>query len=231
MESIVKSIARMYTKKKRNRILIKNICLSSNNLFQVPFNFEQIDNYKGISPYYTSDCFFQVLSLLGLRHYYISKGDSKKIYNISSKGVEVNDAARYLSSIFGTMIETRHINPLRLSELSKKTPINRNDEKIIFQSLISEMKLENGYATFVCGVLYNTITKTKYGHFFIIHKQNDKIYYYDQSSRRHTTDLNKLFKFKRFLGFFAYYNIKNSKTCLIRDKITQKIPIDIPQNN
>lgn len=226
MESIVKSITRMYTKKKRNRILIKNICLSSNTLFQVPFTFEQIDNYKGISQYCTCDCFFQVLSLLGLRHYYISKRDSKKIYNLSSKGVEINDAARYLSTIFGTMIETKHINPLRLSEISKKIPINKNDEKIIFQSLISEMKLENGYATLVCGLLYNTITKMKYGHFFIIHKQNDKIYYYDQSSRIHTTDLNKLFKFKRFLGFCPYYNSKNSKACLIRDKITQKIPIN-----
>jgi hypothetical protein len=222
----MKNISKLMKQTRKNRMRIKNICLSSNTLFQVPFTFEQIDNYKGISQYYTCDCFFQVLSLLGLRHYYISKRDSKKIYNLSSKGVEINDAARYLSTIFGTMIETKHINPLRLSEISKN-PINRNDEKIIFQSLISEMKLENGYATLVCGLLYNTTTKMKYGHFFVIHKQNDTIYYYDQSSRRHTTDLNKLFKFKRFLGFCPYYNSKNSKACLIRNKITQKIPISL----
>ena len=235
---ILKTLTSVYTKKllnrtkRLNRARIKNICLSSNTLFQIPFSFEQIERYKGISCHPTYDCFFQVLTVLGLRHYCVSKKDSRRIYKESSKGVEVNDAGNHLSTIFGSKIETRYINPCSLPLKNKDVIIRLNgkQQETIFQSLISEMKLENGHATFICAVFSNNISNTQYGHFFISHKQNDILFYYDQSKKEHTTNIKKIFEFKRFIGFFAYYNRNNSTNCLIRDKLTHTIPIHTPSD-
>ena len=162
MESILKSLTSIYTKKlnktkRLNRIRIKDICLSSNILFQIPFSFNHIERYKGISCYHAHDCFFQVMTVLGLRHYSVSKRDSRKIYNEMSRGVEVHDAAKYLSTIFGTTIRTNRINPCGI--LFENIKVNKNDHMTIIDNLFSYMTiaLKNGYATFICAVLYNTI--------------------------------------------------------------------------
>lgn len=102
---------------KKIRMRIKELCLPSNKLFQVPFKKEQIDRYKGISICITHDCFFQVMTVLGLRHYSVSRKDSLKIKKIKSKGVETRDAAKYLSTIFHANIKARAVITTKLANI------------------------------------------------------------------------------------------------------------------
>jgi hypothetical protein len=216
---------------KKNRMRIKEICIPSNKLFQVPFKKEQIERYKGISKCNTYDCFFQVMTVLGLRHYSVSRKDSLKIQKTKSYGVEMRDAAKYLSTIFNTNIKPRHIITAELSNkysTYKDIYIPRTREPIHIQ-LNSLLDLENGYATFICGLTSIKGSTSVSGHFFIIYKENDTIYYYDQTSNYITKDVYKILgkDYKPFVGFFIYYNEgHHKKNCvLIKDKLTTNVPI------
>ena len=210
---------------KKNRMKIKEICLPSNKLFQVPFKKEQIDRYKGISNCNTYDCFFQVMTVLGLRHYSVSRKDSLKVKKKNSYGVETRDAAKYLSTIFHANIETKLIITSKVIEkynIYKNIYIPRTPEPI-HKQLFSLLDLENGYATFICGL---SGTHHISGHFFIIYKENNIIYYYDQTGKSLTKDVYDIIDKKDFVGFFVYYNKSKESCLLMKDKITIDIPID-----
>ncbi len=216
------------TKKIKNRMRIKDLCIPSNKLFQVPFKKEQIKRYKGISSCKTNDCFFQVMTVLGLRHYSVSRKDSLKIKKIKSQGVEVRDAAKYLSTIFNANIVPKYIIK---HSISVKFPvyahifIPRNKQPIDVQ-LNTYLDLENGYATFICALFVdNKSDKNPKGHFFIIYKENDKIYYYDQSEKHNTKNIYNIIEKEGFVGFFIYYNESKESCLLMKDKITTSIPI------
>lgn len=217
------------TKKKENikkiRMRIKNICIPSNTLFQVPFKKEQIDRYKGISNCITCDCFFQVMTVLGLRHYSVSRKDSLKVKKNNSYGVETRDAAKYLSTIFNANIEPKIIITTKLIDkysIYKNIYIPRTPEPIHTQ-LISLLDLENGYATFICAL--TCIDSHVSGHFFIIYKENNTIYYYNQSSRTVTKDVYDIRDKEEFIGFFIYYNQSKESCKLIKDKLSTTISI------
>jgi hypothetical protein len=214
--------------KSQNRIKIKTLCIPSNKLFQVPFKKEQIKRYKGISSCKTNDCFFQVMTLLGLRHYSVSRKDSLKVEIRDSAGVEVRDAAKYLSTIFNANIVPKYIIK---QSIGKEFPtyanifIPRNKQPIDVQ-LNTYLDLENGYATFICGLFVDNKTdKSPKGHFFIIYKDNEKIYYYDQSRRHNTKNIYSILNKEEFVGFFMYYNESKESCLLIKDKITTPIPV------
>ena len=105
--------------------------MSSKHLFQIPFSKVQIKNYKHISPISTADCLFHALTALGLRHSAISYHDSMKMYKIKGDGVRVDYAGDYISSIFDTKIKMVEHRAYKLSDIISK--------------------LQNGYATLVCG--------------------------------------------------------------------------------
>lgn len=221
------------TKKKLNRIRIKPICLSSNTLFQVPFTSEYVKRYKQFNNG-CNDCLFQVLTALGLRHYSVSKKDSRKILIKKSKGVEVHDAAKYLSTIFGANIQTIHVNPFnRTLEKEKLTKKTEKEQELTNQSLASFVKLENGYGTFVCGVYYHALSESFRGHFFIIHKENDKLYYFDQSTGNHSKEVSKMFGTRtKFVSFWAYQNLSKETKCVLnKEKINEEITIDNHDND
>lgn len=148
-----------------------------------------------------------------MRHYIVSKEDSRKIYKRNKSGVEVNNAAKYVSTIFGTPIVTSI------------------DENI-------NLKIKNGYATFVCGAYLpkNNLDQNGHshghghGHFFIVYKQNNVIYYYDPQSCMNTSDLNifseKMLKHKskdKFDCFVSYHNIYRVNAMLIKSKMITQI--------
>jgi hypothetical protein len=206
------------------RMRIKTLCLPSNKLFQVPFKKEQIKRYKGISDCITHDCFFQVMTVLGLRHYMVSRKDSLRVDKTNSKGVETRDAAKYLATIFNAHITTKYI--LKES-IAKKFPLYKNlyiprNKEPIDKQLNTYLNLDNGYATFVCGLYWST---SLYGHFFIIYKENNIIYYYDQSAGLNTTNVYKINNHDKFVGFFLYYNESKESCLLLKDKISTNIPI------
>jgi hypothetical protein len=186
-------------KPRKVRMKIKNIKIAPTDLFQVPFKPEQIDRYKPISEY-GYDCLFQVLTALGLRHYKVSEQDSKKMYEKQKNGVEANDAAKYLSTIFGTPIERR------IHE-SKHKPYS---------------KMKNGYATFVCAKYTGP---TSSGHYFIVYKHNDMIYCYDPCSGNNQTYDNICYQngYKTYDIYASYHNAKKSESMLIKSKMIARI--------
>jgi len=216
-------------KTKKNRMKIKDICIPSNKVFQVPFKKEQIDRYKGINHFYTNDCFFQAMTVLGLRHYSVSKKDSLKIRKNNSYGVETRDAATYLSTIFNTTIVPKDVTTKEIYEfysIYKDLYVPRTSEPI-HKQLNSMVDLENGYATFICGQTCPVGSTSVTGHYFIIYKENDTIYYYDQCDDLITKDVYKILgtKSSPFIGFFLYYNQGKKKCMLLKDQIKIDVPI------
>lgn len=185
--------------KKKIRMKIKHTKLAPTDLFQVPFKSEQIDRYKPISKYRWYDCLFQVLTALGLRHYKVSGQDSKKMYETQNTGVEANDAAKYLSTIFATPI---------------KRKIHESREK-------SYSKLKNGYATFVCARYAGTKCS---GHYFIVYKCNDIIYCYDPVANKNEPYKNICYQgYKKYDIYASYHNSKKSESMLIKSKMIARI--------
>ena len=212
---VVNKVLNLYYKKKYETIhqnryeRIKNkgfnkIVLLSNRLFQIPYI---EDNYSGLTKYKCKDCLFHVLTALGLRSYSASICDSMRIYKEKIDGVEVQDVAKYLSTIFGTNIET---------------------DFHYFKYFKTDLKnLKNGYATFVCGDFRNIFLPFDYfsrGHFFIIYKKNDQLYYYDPSSDFTTQHINNLHDWISYIHIcVAYCNINECKGPLIESKINTHI--------
>lgn len=141
-----------------------------------------------------------MLTALGLRHYKVSGQDSKKLYETRKTGVEANDAAKYLSTIFGTPIK-RKIHD------SKQKPYS---------------KLKNGYATFVCGRY--AATKCT-GHYFIVYKHNDIIYCYDPVAHKNEPYTNICYHNDRqkYDIYASYHNLKKSDSMLIKSKMITRI--------
>lgn len=91
--------------------------------------------------------------------------------------------------------------------------------------------LHNGYATFVCGVFHcenDDEPDEDVGHFFIIHKQNGIIYYYDQTSGINTKNINVLAKHRggKLTACWVYENLTWERKCMLKkDKLAEEIPI------
>jgi hypothetical protein len=192
-------------KKKVIRMKIKNIKTAPTDLFQVPFDPEQIDRYKKISKYRCSDCLFQVLTALGLRHYTVSRKDSRKIYKEKIDGVEVQDVANYLSTIFETTI---------------KRTIHDDTE------ILPYLNIKNGYATFVCISYSKKENKPQRGHFFIIYKHDRVIYCYDPCNGTNTRNINNIIderNRKKIDRYVTFHNIMKNETSLNKNKINTNI--------
>jgi len=195
-------------KKKVIRMKIKNMKLAPTTLFQVPFHPEQIDRYKKISKYRCSDCLFQVLTALGLRHYSVSKKDSRKIYKEKIKGVEVQQVAKYLSTIFDTPI---------------KRKIYDDTENLPY------LKIKNGYATFICVSYIKEKKSGASGHFFIIYKHDRVIYCYDPCNGTNTRNINNIIcerNTKKLDMYASFHNVALSSSALNKNKMNVPISFD-----
>ena len=191
--------------------LNSTICMSSNYLFQIPFTIKQFEGYKDISKFYCNDCLFHVLAALGIRPIAACKVDSLNMYIKNKSGVEVSDAANYISTIFEQKIQVKF----------HKTP--------------SWHELENGYATFVCigfQNYYNYLLHLfracnlhySYAHFLIIYKLNNIFYFYDPKSRIVTTDITYFHDIDVYItSYVSYHNINKKSACLNKNKMNTVI--------
>jgi len=202
---------KFYTKSnKKNESNKKNkrIILSSEKLFQIPFTLKQFDKYKKLTKYKCCDCLFNVLTALKLRNYFASKVDSMKIYKEEIIGVEVKDVANYLSTIFDGNIQVNY--------------------REIYPNF--DIDLKEGYATFVCFDFWNIFlpfSYFSYGHFFIIYKKNNTIYYYDPSrcKNRIRQNINDYYTWYRYSkNYITYENTLQKKGNLIKTKLSTTIP-------
>jgi hypothetical protein len=167
---------------KKSKVKYINIKLLPTELFQIPFHPQQIERYKGFGGYNYFDCLFHVLFVLKLRLYKQCHEDSIKMCKNKLNGVEINDTAKYLSSIFETPIERF---------------INYDAEFLPYE------QLKNGYATIVCG----TFVHSNVGHYFIVHKQNDIIYCYDPTRNKNIhTNIYYENNDKKYDRIVYYYN-------------------------
>ena len=180
--------------------------MSSNNLFQIPFT-----ERNGIVKRGCHDCLFHVLTALGLRSVSTSNRDSKRIYNKNSNGVEVQVVANYLSTIFNTKIITKFYYISHLKYQLKH--------------------LKNDYATFIYGDFRNIFLPYEcfsFGHFFIIYKKNDRIYYYDPQNDLTTENINYLHDSITYIRYYiSYHNVNECEYPLIKSKLNTKINIEL----
>jgi hypothetical protein len=115
---------------------------------------------------------------------------------------------------------------------SKKTNLYESESfvnKYLIYYLSGTYTLQNGYATFVCGVFKDVDdSDEEYGHFFIIYKQNDVIYYYDQSNGIHSKNINIIAKHRgqKLIGCWVYDHLTWDRKCILKkDKLAEEIPI------
>ncbi len=180
------------------------ITMSPKHLFQIPFSKDQIKNYKLISAIYTMDCLFHTLTALGLRDSAISYQDSMKMYKIKGKGVRVDYAGEYISSLFDTEIKMIQHRGYKLSDIISK--------------------LQNNHATFVCGC-YDIGCKELSGHFFIIYKVNNEIYIYDpQNKYNNLNPIAESYRIKNLKYIITYYNTNRIAAPLNKDRLNNAIP-------
>jgi hypothetical protein len=188
--------------KAKTNVMVKK--MSPKHLFQIPFSKNQIKKYKHISDVFTMDCLFHTLTALGLRHSAISYHDSMKMYEIKGDGVRVDYAGDYISSLFDTKIKMVEHRPYKLSDIISK--------------------LENGYATLVCGA-YDHGCKNLSGHFFIIYKVNNEIYIYNPQSRyKNLNPIAESSHIKNLKCIIAYYNTNRVAAQLNKDRLNNAIP-------
>lgn len=201
---------KIYIKNHSNKQKNKKIILSSEKLFQIPFTLKQFDKYKKLTKYNCCDCLLNVLTSLKLRNYFASKVDSMKIYKEGIIGVEVSEAANYLSTIFGANIQVNY----------RETYPN------------FEIDLKEGYATFVCFDFWNIFlpfSYFSYGHFFIIYKKNNTIYFYDPSRSKKwiTQNINDFYRWYNYSkNYITYDNTLQKKGHLIKTKLSTMISYD-----
>jgi hypothetical protein len=180
--------------------------MAKTKLFQIPFNTNQIKNYKGISKLYVGDCVFQALTVLRLRDKKISSDDSKRMYQMykgtNDGGVYDEDISKYLSFIFNTKIKDNITSCFDTS-------------------------LKDGYATILAvGYKKNKRQRVLNGHCFIAYKENGIIYFYDPPTRKITNKINDIMNIcntKAFNHYTFFHNIKLKDASLKINKIVAPI--------
>ena len=70
---------------KKNRMKIKDICIPSNKVFQVPFKKEQIDRYKGSNDFDTNDCYYHFYLKFDIHYYYYREIKKLNQMNLSKQ--------------------------------------------------------------------------------------------------------------------------------------------------
>ena len=139
-----------------------------------------------------------------MRHYCVSCKDSEKIRKEKKIGVCTVEAAKYMSSIFGTTI----ISHIRDGG-----------------AILPYMDLDNGYGTIICTTFHDNEDELA-SHYFIIYKKDDILYYYDQSNSKTTTDINKIIKSfggEKISKFCLYYNLGMGDFTLNKTKMKKSI--------
>ena len=185
--------------------------MSSNYLFQIPFTLKQFEGYKDISKFNCNDCLFHALAALGIRPIAACQADSLNMYIKNETGVEVSNAAKYISTIFEKKIQVK------------------------FHKTFSCHELENGYATFVCigfQNYFNDLLKLlgaynlrySHAHFLIIYKLNNIFYFYDPKSRIVTTDITYFCDIHEYItNYVSYHNIDKKFAYLNKNKMNSAI--------
>jgi len=185
--------------------------LGNKYLFQVSFtNPDQFTNYKKITGSEKTgyECFIQTLFSLGLRDRKAAKDDLHqiKIHNIG--GIPFTKAAKYFENSFG-------LNPGQIKHDWLKK-VFKHDEFKNYVSSTLKRQLENNHATIITiSIVNRTVENSKgVGHYIIVYKYNNILYYFDPQDNTTTTDPNNILENKQYYirsyGSFQTYKVLKS---------------------
>jgi len=183
------------------------ILLKNRVLFQIPFQENQFENYENLSSHPETDCFFQTVCSLGLRNPEVSRRESDAINQNKDYLVKYTEAEKYLSTSFG--IKRKNICFTKCFIENKRTC--QKEMNAFFMK-----RLQNNHATILTVDL-----KTKkdwWGHYMVVYKTNDKIFFFDPQSKGFYKDVlinnQNIYTVLSFYGSikitgFGYFKIKN----------------------
>jgi hypothetical protein len=140
-----------------------------NILFQVPFSKAQMRDYPNLDSYCGErpriDCLFNVLAALRLRSIPQCNKDALECNSNAQYGVHFDEAIKYLSKISGQRIKLL------------------GGFNVLFKDIEPELNgsLCNNHGTIIF-IKFKTDTGDIRGHYTIIFKENEQIYYYDPQS-------------------------------------------------
>lgn len=176
-------------------------------LFQIPFQYNQFENYQNLSSHPETDCFFQTICSLGLRNDELSKKESEIINQCVNHLVKYTEAEKYLSTSFG--IKRKNVCFTKCLIENKRTC--QKEMNVFFMK-----RLQNNHATILTVDL-----KTKkdwWGHYMVVYKTNDTIFFFDPQSKGFYKDVlvnnPNIYTVLSFYGCikitgFGYFKIKN----------------------
>lgn len=189
-------------------------------LFQVNYNdVNQFLNYENLHNSPKIDCFFQTIFSLGLRDIKISKKSSTQVNKHGKVGVNVNEVKLFIKNAFGLSEDETvsfFINKMSDSKKHKKRSSEFISKKIRDKF---DVKLKDGYAT-ILYVQRLHENDTVGGHFMIIYKYNNQIYFFDPQKKT-KKNVNGIFNSTNIrdvlidrsgdIGYFTIDNLKSPK--------------------
>jgi superfamily II DNA helicase RecQ len=202
-----------------------------NVMFQVNYNdVSQFTNHVNLSHNPRIDCFFQSIFSLGLRDVKMAKHESTNI-NINGKvGVDTDEIKLFIKNAFD-LAPNEYVKTdfYRLDDYI----IRRKKSRDFLNKLITNnfrRRLKDGYASVIyVERLYNNGMRN--GHFIIVYRHNNIIYYFDPQKNIKDTKAKGAFNSTDIyevldtgiimFGTFTVYNLKSPKllvntTCPVR---------------
>jgi len=153
-------------------------------LFQVNYNdVNQFFNYENLHNNPKIDCFFQTIFSLGLQDVKISKKQSIDINKYGNYGVTASEVKLFIKNAFDlsederiTYFTTNVGNCVKYKKRSSEFISNKIRNKF-------DSKLKDGYATIVFVTRLDNNDKETSGHYIVIFKYNDQIYFFDPQKK------------------------------------------------
>jgi hypothetical protein len=178
-----------------------NTFLLPKPLFQISFKDPgQFELYTQITSKTGNECFIQTLFSLGLRDVKEGKKDVAKIKKTNVKGVQFHEAAKYFETSFGLQPGQIFYNEYEYTTMREMDDIFKQN-------------LENNFAT-IFSLSFLNYNSDLLGHFLIVYKLFDTLFYFDPQLNKHYKTLSQLvyeMEVDRNLNILAYgfYETKN----------------------
>ena len=190
-------------------------------MFQVNYNdVSQFTNHVNLSHSPLIDCFFQSIFSLGLRDVTMAKNDAENINTKGIAGVDTGEVEIFIKNAFN-LAPNEYIQ-FRMSHLDYYIKQKKSQEfinRIIQIRLGNELK--DGYATVLYVERYISENGNTGGHYIVVYKYNNTIYFFDpqKNSRYNTlkggfnsTNIYEVLDTEiLYYGIFTVYNLKSLK--------------------
>jgi len=149
-------------------------------MFQVNYiDVSQFTNHVNLSHYPRIDCFFQSIFSLGLRDVTIAKKDANDVNIKGNAGVDTNEIKLFIKNAFN--LTPKEYVKIGFYHLDEYVIVKQSGNEFINELITSTLyhKLKEGYATIIYVNRYVSENGFTGGHFIVVYKYNDTIYFFD----------------------------------------------------